>query len=143
MPRPQKSFLGTALTVERTWILVDLDGQVLGRAASKIAKLLRGKDNPRFSPNADTGHFVIAMNANKVRFTGKKLDTKIYYHHTGYPGGMKEQTARERLQKDSEKLVLDTVWGMLPKNFLSRKILTKLKVYPGETHPHQAQKFEK
>lgn len=128
--------------VERKWYVVDAKDMVLGRLASKIATYLRGKTKPIFTPNVDTGDFVIVVNAEKIRLTGKKLDKKIYYHHTGYPGGLKEQTARERLSKSPEKMIIDAVKGMLPKNRLGRAMLKKLKVYRGNEHPHAAQKPE-
>lgn len=128
--------------VERKWYLVDAKDMVLGRLASKIATYLRGKTKPIFTPNVDTGDFVIVVNAEKIRLTGKKLDKKIYYHYTGYPGGLKEQTARERLSKSPEKMIIDAVKGMLPKNRLGRAMLKKLKVYRGNEHPHAAQKPE-
>lgn len=128
--------------VERKWYVVDAKDMVLGRLASKIATYLRGKTKPIFTPNVDTGDFVIVVNAEKIRLTGKKLDKKIYYHYTGYPGGLKEQTARERLSKSPEKMIIDAVKGMLPKNRLGRAMLKKLKVYRGNEHPHAAQKPE-
>lgn len=139
----QKTYQAKPKEVERSWVLVDLENQVLGRAASKIATLLRGKDKPNFTPHVDSGNFVVAINAAKVRLTGKKLDDKVYYKHTGFPGGLKEITARELLKKDPERAVQEAVWGMLPKNALSRGILTKLKIYPGNEHPHASQSPEK
>lgn len=124
---------------ERTWVLVNLENKVLGRAASKIANLLRGKDKPTFTPHMDTGNFIVAINASKIRLTGKKMDNKLYHHHTGYPGGLKTKTAKEVLAKHPERLITDAVWGMLPKNDLSRHLLKKLKVYAGNEHPHGAQ----
>ena len=128
--------------VERKWYVVDASGKVLGRLASKIATYLRGKHKPQFTPNVDTGDFIVVINAEKVMLTGKKLDKKVYYHHTGYPGGLKAETARQRLQRKPEALIMDAVKGMLPKNRLGRKMLKKLKVYRGPEHPHQAQKPE-
>lgn len=125
--------------VERTWVIVDLENKVLGRAATKIADLLRGKDKPTFTPNADTGHFVVAINASKIRFTGRKLDEKLYHHHSGYPGGLKTKTAREVMAKHPDRVMSEAVWGMLPKNTLSRHLMRKLKIYTGAEHPHQAQ----
>ena len=129
--------------VERKWYVVDATNKILGRMAAQIAKKLRGKDKPIFTPHVDTGDFVIVVNAEKVRLTGKKWDNKIYYHHSGYMGGMKQITAKELLQKKPEELIRHAVKGMLPKNRLGRKLLKKLKVYAGPNHPHQAQKPEK
>lgn len=129
--------------IERKWYILDAKELVLGRLASKVAAYLRGKTKPVFTPNVDTGDFVIVVNADKVRLTGRKLDGKVYYHHSGYPGGLKAETAKERLSKNPEKLIIDAVKGMLPKNRLGRAMLKKLKVYRGEEHPHAAQKPEK
>lgn len=128
--------------VEQKWYLVDAKDAILGRLAVKIANCLRGKNKPIFTPNCDTGDFVIVVNAEKVKLTGKKLDSKVYYSHSGYPGGLKAATARERLSKHPEKVLIDAVWGMLPKGRLGRKIIKKLKVYKGSEHPHEAQKPE-
>ncbi len=124
---------------ERTWVVIDLENKVLGRAASKIADLLRGKDKATYTPNADTGNFVVAINAGKVRLTGRKMDEKLYHHHSGYPGGLKTRTAREVIDKDPSRAIREAVWGMLPKNTLSRHLLRKLKIYAGAEHPHLAQ----
>lgn len=128
--------------IEYKWYLVDAKDAVLGRLAVKIAVCLRGKNKAIFTPNVDTGDFVVVVNAEKVRTTGKKLDDKIYYHHSGYPGGIKAKTLRERLSKEPQKVISDAVWGMLPKNRLGRAMLKKLKVYKGSEHPHAAQKPE-
>ncbi len=128
--------------VERKWYVVDATDKILGRLASRIATYLRGKHKPQFTPNVDTGDFIVVINAEKVKLTGKKLDKKIYYHHTGYPGGLKAETARSRLQRKPEQVIMDAVWGMLPKNRLGRKLLKKLKVYRGPEHPHSAQNPE-
>lgn len=128
--------------VERKWLLVDAEGQVLGRLASQIAARLRGKHKPVFTPHVDTGDFVVVVNADKVRFTGRKLDQKVYYRHSNYPGGLKSETLKERLEKKPEEVVRDAVWGMLPKNRLGRTLIKKLKVYSGAEHPHEAQKPE-
>ena len=128
--------------IEYKWYLVDAKDAVLGRLAVKIAVCLRGKNKAIFTPNVDTGDFVVVVNAEKVRTTGKKLDDKIYYHHSGYPGGIKAKTLRERLSKEPQKVISDAVWGMLPKNRLGRAMLKKLKVYKGSSHPHAAQKPE-
>lgn len=128
--------------IEYKWYLVDAKDAVLGRLAVKIAVCLRGKNKAIFTPNVDTGDFVVVVNAEKVRTTGKKLDDKIYYHHSGYPGGIKAKTLRECLSGEPEKVISDAVWGMLPKNRLGRAMLKKLKVYKGSAHPHAAQKPE-
>ena len=128
--------------VDRKWYLVDAKDAVLGRLAVKIAKHLRGKNKPIFTPHTDTGDFVVVINAEKVRLTGKKLDQKVYYSHSGYPGGIKAETARERLRRVPEKVIVDAVWGMLPKGRLGRSMIKKLKVYRGAEHPHKAQKPE-
>ncbi len=129
--------------VERKWYLVDASDKVLGRLATRIATYLRGKHKTRFTPNVDTGDFIVVVNAEKVKLTGNKLDDKVYYHHTGYPGGIKAETARKRLQRKPESVIMDAVWGMLPKNRLGRAMLKKLKVYRGDEHPHQSQQPEK
>lgn len=128
--------------IERKWYLVDAKDAILGRLATKIAEHLRGKNKPVFTPNADTGDFIVVVNADKIKLTGKKLDDKVYYHHSGYPGGIKAETARERLNSDPAGVIRDAVWGMLPKNRLGRTMLKKLKVYRGPEHPHAAQKPE-
>lgn len=129
--------------VERKWYVVDAKDAILGRLASRIAVYLRGKNKPQFTPNADTGDFVVVVNADKVKLTGKKLDNKMYYRHSGYPGGLKAMTAKERLSKKPEEVIIDAVGGMLPKGRLGRAMLKKLKVYRGPEHPHKAQKPEK
>jgi len=128
--------------VERKWYLVDAQDKVLGKLATKVATYLRGKNKPVFTPNVDTGDFIVVINAEKIRLTGKKLDDKIYYHHTGFIGGIKAATARERLSAHPEEVIKDAIWGMLPKNRLGRAMLKKLKVYRGSEHPHAAQKPE-
>ena len=128
--------------VERRWYLFDAKDAVLGRLAVKIANRLRGKNKPIFTPNCDTGDFIIVVNAEKVKLTGKKLDNKIYYSHSGYPGGIKAETARERLSRCPEKVLTEAVWGMIPKGRLGRAMIKKLKVYRGAEHPHKAQKPE-
>ena len=128
--------------IERRWHVVDAGGQVLGRIASQIAHVLRGKHKPVFSPHVDAGDFVIVVNAAKVRLTGRKLEGKVYYRHTGYPGSVRETTAAELLEKHPERMIEKAVRGMLPKNALGRKMLRKLKVYTDADHPHAAQKPE-
>lgn len=125
---------------QRQWYVVDAHEKVLGRMASEIAKVLRGKNKPIFTPNADAGDFVIVINARSVKLTGKKLQKKIYYRHTDYPGGIRERTAEKMLEEKPEDLILLAVKGMLPKNRLSRRLVTKLKIYAGPEHPHEAQK---
>ena len=125
---------------QRQWYVVDAQGKVLGRMASEIAKILRGKNKPIFTPNLDAGDFVIVINARGVKLTGKKLQKKVYYRHTEYPGGIRERTAEKMLEEKPEYLVRQAVKGMLPKNRLSRKLVNKLKVYAGPEHPHEAQK---
>jgi len=125
--------------VNRSWFVVDLNEQVLGRAASEIAKILRGKHKPIYSPSVDTGDFVVVVNAEKVKLTGRKQGVKTYYHHTGYPGGIRSITADKLLQKRAEDLLKIAVRGMLPKNKLGRQMLKKLKIYTGSEHPHAAQ----
>lgn len=129
--------------VERKWYLIDAEGAILGRLATKIATYLRGKNKPIFTPNIDTGDFIIVVNADKIRLTGKKPENKVYYHHSGYPGGLKAELAKDLLKRKPEKIITDAVWGMLPKGRLGRTLLKKLKVYRGPDHPHQAQNPEK
>ena len=135
-----KSFMASPATIERKWYVVDAADMTLGRLASEVAKVLRGKNKPTFTPHIDTGDYVIVVNAEKVKVTGKKLDQKIYYHHSDYVGGMKETTLREMLAKKPEKVVELAVKGMLPKGPLGREMFTKLHVYSGAEHPHTAQK---
>jgi large subunit ribosomal protein L13 len=127
---------------QRRWYVIDGQGKILGRMATEIARVLRGKHKPTFTPNQDTGDFVIVINARGVKLTGAKLQDKVYYRHTEFPGGIRERTAAEMLQIKPEELVKLAVRGMLPKNRLSRKLVTKLKVYAGPEHPHIAQKPE-
>lgn len=125
---------------QREWYVVDAEGKILGRMASEIARVLRGKNKVIFTPNADTGDFVIVINAKGVRLSGHKLDDKIYYRHTNYPGGIRSRTAGNLLENKPEDLIRLAVKGMLPKNRLGRKLAAKLKVYAGAEHPHEAQK---
>ena len=136
------SFMANPAKVERKWYVVDATGYTLGRLASEVAKVLRGKNKPVFTPHVDTGDYVIVVNADKIKVTGKKLDQKIYYHHSDYVGGMKETTLREMLAKKPEKVVELAVKGMLPKGPLGREMFTKLHVYAGAEHPHAAQQPE-
>ena len=135
----QKTYIPKQNEVEEKWHVVDAENQVVGRLASRIATVLMGKEKPCYTDFLDTGDFVIVVNAHKVVLTGKKWDTKVYYSHSGYPGGLKKITARELLKKRPERLVRLAVKGMLPKNKLASAMLKKLKVYPGEEHPHEAQ----
>jgi len=128
--------------IQKKWYLIDAEGMVLGRLAVTVADRLLGKKKPTYTPNVDTGDFVVVINAGKVKLTGKKLDNKHYFRHSGYPGGIKSETARERLTQFPEKVITAAVWGMLPKGRLGRAMLKKLKVYRGDEHPHQAQKPE-
>lgn len=125
--------------LQKSWFVVDLENQVLGRAATEIARILRGKHKAIYTPSVDTGDFVIVLNAEKVRLTGDKLNKKIYYSHSTHPGGLKEITAGKLLEKKPEELIRKAVKGMLPKNNLGRLMFRKLKVYTGAEHPHQAQ----
>ena len=134
-----KSFMAKPLEIERKWYVIDADGKPLGRLASEVASILRGKRKPIYTPNVDTGDFVIIVNAEKVLFTGKKFDKKLYRHHTGHPGGLKEVTARQLMAKKPEQPLRLAIKGMLPKNSLGRQMITKLKIYAGPEHGHQAQ----
>lgn len=138
----QKTYYPKPGEVDRGWFLVDAGGQNLGRMASRVARLLLGKDKPEFTPGVDVGDFVIVVNADKVEVTGKKLDEKRYYRHSGYPGGLKSLTMRQQLEQRPEKIVEQAVWGMLPHNRYGRKVMKKLRVYAGSDHPHAAQKPE-
>jgi large subunit ribosomal protein L13 len=128
--------------VEQKWYVVDAKDAVLGRLAVKIATQITGKNKTIYTPNTDTGDFVIVINAEKIKLTGRKLDNKVYYRHSGYPGGLRAETARERMKRCPEKIITDAVWGMIPKGRLGRAMLRKLKVYKGSGHPHEAQKPE-
>ena len=137
-----KTYMASPATIERKWYVVDATGYTLGRLASEVAKVLRGKNKAVFTPHIDTGDYVIVVNADKIKVTGKKLDQKIYYCHSEYVGGMKETTLREMMAKKPEKVVELAVKGMLPKGPLGRQMYTKLHVYAGPEHNHQAQKPE-
>ncbi|ABA89141.1 ribosomal protein L13 [Syntrophotalea carbinolica DSM 2380] len=125
--------------VKKNWYIVDLDGKVLGRAATEIARVLRGKHKAIYSPSVDTGDFVVVVNAEKVKLTGNKMSAKMYYRHSGYPGGLRQANAAQMLEKKPEDLIKKAVKGMLPKNKLGRDMFRKLKVYTGSDHPHAAQ----
>lgn len=127
---------------EKKWFLVDAQDQVLGRLATKVARIIRGKNKAIFTPNSDTGDFVVVINAEKVKFTGKRQTLKTYSHHSGYPGGLKTKSVQEMMLKKPEFVVQNAVHGMLPKNRLGKKLIKKLKVYSGNEHPHKAQKPE-
>ncbi|MBR9938040.1 50S ribosomal protein L13 [Oscillospiraceae bacterium Marseille-Q3528] len=137
-----KSYMASPATIERKWYVVDATGYTLGRLASEVAKVLRGKNKPIYTPHIDTGDYVIIVNADKVKVTGKKLDQKIYYRHSDYVGGMKEATLREMMDKKPEKVIELAVKGMLPKGPLGRTMYKKLFVYAGAEHGHEAQKPE-
>lgn len=134
-----KTISANAATVQKEWVLIDAEGEVLGRLASQIAKILRGKNKPSFTPHVDCGDNVIVINADKVRLTGKKMTDKVYVRHTGYPGGQRFATPEERLKNQPEFLMMHAVKGMLPKNRLGAAILKNLRVYAGAEHPHEAQ----
>lgn len=125
--------------VKREWYVIDAEGKSLGRLASKVAVVLRGKHKTIFTPHVDTGDFVIVINADKIKVTGNKKEDKMYYHHTGYPDGLKSKSLGKFLEEKPQELVINSVWGMLPKNRLGRAILKKLKVYKSTVHPHTAQ----
>lgn len=134
-----KTFTVKPKDITRSWFLVDAAGQPLGRLASKVASILKGKHKPIYSPHLDTGDFVVVINAAKVKVTGKKEETKTYYRHSGYLGGLKEQAFSELIAKKPEEVIYKAVYGMLPHNRLGRRLIKKLKVYAGAEHPHQAQ----
>ena len=137
-----KSYMASPATIERKWYVVDATGYTLGRLSSEIAKVLRGKNKPTYTPHIDTGDYVIVVNADKIKVTGKKLDQKIYYNHSDYVGGMKETTLREMMNKKPERVIELAVKGMLPKGPLGREMIKKLHVYAGAEHAHTAQKPE-
>lgn len=137
-----KSFVAKPLEVERKWFVVDAEGKTLGRLSSEIAKILRGKHKPIYTPHVDTGDFVIVINAEKIEVSGKKADQKVYRHHTGFLGGLKEKSYKEMLAKKPEEIISQAVKGMLPKNSLGKQMFKKLKVYAGPDHDHAAQKPE-
>src|SRR5213075_1860146 len=134
-----KTFVATPADRERNWFVVDASGQTLGRLATQIADTLRGKRKPAYTPHVDSGDFVIVVNAEKIRVSGNKLDQKRYYRHSGYPGGLRSRTLREQLDRRPTEVLRVAVKGMLPKNRLARQQITKLKIYAGPEHPHEAQ----
>ena len=135
-----KTYVTKASDIDREWLVVDATGEILGRLATRIAAMLRGKHKPYYAPNLDTGDFVIVVNGSKISVTGNRLDDKLYRRHTGYPGGLKEITLRRMMEKHPERVIRFAVKGMLPKNKLGRQMLKKLKVYSGAEHPHTAQR---
>lgn len=137
-----KTFMASPATIDRKWYVVDATDMTLGRLASEVAKVLRGKNKPIFTPHIDCGDNVIVINAEKIKVTGKKMDQKVYYHHSDYVGGLKEATLREELEKKPEQVIELAVKGMLPKGPLGRQMFTKLHVYAGPEHKHEAQKPE-
>ena len=137
-----KTFMASASSIDRKWYVVDATGYTLGRLASEVAKVLRGKNKPTYTPSMDTGDYVIVVNAEKVKVTGKKLDQKVYYRHSEYVGSLKETSLREMLNKHPERVIESAVKGMLPKGPLGREMYTKLHVYAGPDHKHEAQKPE-
>ena len=137
-----KTFIPKKEDIQRKWYLIDAKGKVLGRFASEVASILRGKNKPMYTPHVDVGDHVIIINADKISVTGKKAKTKRYYRHTGYPGGLRYDTYSDLLKKYPERILEKAIWGMLPHNKLGRKMYKKLKIYAGENHRHQAQKPE-
>ncbi len=135
-----KTYQAKKEEIEQKWYLVNAEGKVLGRLATELARILRGKNKPTYTPHLDTGDFIIVVNAGKLTLTGKKMKDKVYYHHTGYPGGIKSINAEKLLAKKPTEMIRMAVKGMLPKNSLGRQMLRKLKVYAGPNHPHEAQK---
>lgn len=135
----QKTFYPKQEDITRSWHVVDAAGQNLGRLATRIAGVLMGKTKPEFTPGVDVGDFVIVVNAEKITVTGKRLDQKIYYRHSGYPGGLKSITLRNQLEKFPDRVIRSAVWGMIPRNRHGRKLMKKLKIYVGPEHPHKAQ----
>jgi large subunit ribosomal protein L13 len=140
---PVRTYVATPADRERSWVLVDASGQTLGRLATQLADILRGKRKPQYTPHVDVGDFVVVVNAEKIAVTGNKRAAKRYYRHSGYPGGLRSRTLDDMLQRRPEEVIRKAVKGMLPRNRLARKQLTKLKVYAGPDHPHEAQKPQK
>ncbi|TCD47573.1 50S ribosomal protein L13 [Chlorobium sp. N1] len=134
-----KTYSAKPADVERKWYVIDAEGQVLGRMAAEIARVLRGKHKPQFTPHVDTGDFIVVTNAEKVALSGKKSELKTYFSHSHYPGGVRVDSVRDLLRKKPEKIIEHAVWGMLPHNNLGRQLFKKLKVYAGAQHPHEAQ----
>ena len=136
------SYMARSEDFEKKWYIIDCEGKTVGRLSTKIATILRGKDKPQFTPHADIGDFVIVVNADKVKFTGKKWEQKKYYWHTGYPGGIRSITAEDLAKKKPGEIIRKAVWGMLPKNKMQDKLISRLKVYAGNEHPHVSQQPE-
>ncbi|MCC6713441.1 MAG: 50S ribosomal protein L13 [Candidatus Dadabacteria bacterium] len=136
------SYMARSEDFEKKWYIIDGEGKTVGRLSTRIATILRGKDKPQFTPHADIGDFVIVVNADKVKFTGKKWEQKKYYWHTGYPGGIKSITAEDLAKKKPGEIIRKAVWGMLPKNKMQDKLISRLKVYAGNEHPHVSQQPE-
>ncbi|HYA48356.1 MAG TPA: 50S ribosomal protein L13 [Burkholderiales bacterium] len=134
-----RTFIPKKDDIEQNWWLINAEGKILGRLATEVADLIRGKKKPQFTGHLDTGDFVVVINAEKIRVTGRKLDRKVYYSHSQYPGGIKAETLKELLKRKPEEAVKRAVWGMIPKGKLGRSVYKKLKVYSGPTHPHEAQ----
>jgi large subunit ribosomal protein L13 len=135
----EKTYYPKASEITKDWVVVDANGENLGRLASRIANVLIGKHKPTFTPGVDTGDYVVVVNCERIVVTGKKMDDKMYYRHTGYPGGLRQINLRDQLAKFPDRVIKAAVWGMLPKNKMGRKILKNLKIYAGPDHPHQAQ----
>ena len=138
-----KTFNTTPAVIKRDWYVVDAEGKTLGRLASGLARVIKGKHKKYYTPHLDCGDYVVVLNAAKVHTTGKKMDEKFYYHHSGYPGGMRKTVLRDQLEKHPDRVIKAAVWGMLPKGRLGRQIFKKLKVYGGATHPHGMHKPKK
>jgi large subunit ribosomal protein L13 len=134
-----RTFIPKKADIEQTWWLVNADGKILGRLATEVADLLRGKKKPQFTSHLDTGDFVVVINAEKIRVSGRKLDQKVYFSHSQYPGGIKEERLKDLLARNPEEVIRKAVWGMIPKSKLGRAVYKKLKVYRGSSHPHEAQ----
>jgi large subunit ribosomal protein L13 len=137
-----KTYMARDVDIKKKWHIVDADGKTVGRLATKVAMTLMGKDKPQFTAHADSGDFVIVVNAEKVHFTGKKWNQKTYYRHSGYPGGLKSITAENLLKMKPEEIIRKAVWGMLPKNKWQDRLIKRLKIYTGNAHPHKAQEPE-
>jgi large subunit ribosomal protein L13 len=137
--KTQNTYHAKPSEITNNWVVVDAADQILGRLSTRIASIIRGKEKANYTPSMDTGDFVVVINAEKIRLTGKKADQKKYYRHSGYPGGLKTTSFKEQMEKDPAKIIEMAVWGMLPKGSLGRKLIKKLKVYTGQEHPHKAQ----
>jgi large subunit ribosomal protein L13 len=135
----QKTYIPKANEISQNWLLVDANDQTLGRIAARVASLILGKHKPTFTPGVDGGDFVVVINAERVRVTGKKMEDKVYSHHSGYPGGLKSITLRQQLEKHPDRVLRAAVWGMLPHNKVGRRLIKRLKIYAGPNHPHAAQ----